>query len=259
MAAAMSIELVTARRRPALRGRARRIVWPRAKRRALARDPAPRSASSRSCSSRSCTRRCDRRSASTTGGRSLYAYVAVGGRARRRPGADPRRARPARAVPAAGGALHRRDGDLPDLLRPLHRLHRLEPELASTGRHFNGLDNLVDAVPRPLLLERAAQHGLLRGRACWCNTPSPSASRCSSTPTSAARKFFRVAFLLPFMLSPVAVSWMIGKSIMEYRFGPAATLARHLGWESPAFFASPWIAAPQHRWRWTPGSGFPSS
>src|SRR3990167_9345113 len=27
-----------------------------------------------------------------------------------------------------------------------------------------------------------------------------------------ARKFFRVAFLLPLMLSPVAVSWMIGKS-----------------------------------------------
>src|ERR1700736_6931594 len=56
------------------------------------------------------------------------------------------------------------------------------------------------------------------------------------------RKFFRVVFLLPLMLSPVAVSWMIGKSIMEYRFGPAATLARFLGWESPAFFASPWIA-----------------
>ena len=34
------------------------------------------------------------------------------------------------------------------------------------------------------------------------------------------RKFFRVAFLLPFMLSPVAVSWMIGKSLMEPRFGP---------------------------------------
>ena len=26
------------------------------------------------------------------------------------------------------------------------------------------------------------------------------------------------------MLSPVAVSWMIGKSIMENRFGPLATL-----------------------------------
>jgi multiple sugar transport system permease protein len=57
-----------------------------------------------------------------------------------------------------------------------------------------------------------------------------------------ARKFFRVVFLLPLMLSPVAVSWMIGKSLMEYRFGPAATLARNLGWDNPAFFASPWAA-----------------
>ncbi len=57
-----------------------------------------------------------------------------------------------------------------------------------------------------------------------------------------ARKFFRVAFLLPFMLSPVAVSWMIGKSLMEFRFGPLANLMRHLGWENPAFFTTPWIA-----------------
>ncbi len=57
-----------------------------------------------------------------------------------------------------------------------------------------------------------------------------------------ARKFFRVVFLLPFMLSPVAVSWMIGKSILEARFGPAAALARLLGWENPAFFSSPWMA-----------------
>jgi multiple sugar transport system permease protein len=57
-----------------------------------------------------------------------------------------------------------------------------------------------------------------------------------------ARKFFRVVFLLPMMLSPVAVSWMIGKSLLEYRFGPAATLARYLGWDNPAFLASPWMA-----------------
>jgi multiple sugar transport system permease protein len=56
------------------------------------------------------------------------------------------------------------------------------------------------------------------------------------------RKFFRAAFLLPLMLSPVAVSWMIGKSMLEYRFGPAARLARELGWDTPAFFAEPWIA-----------------
>ena len=53
-----------------------------------------------------------------------------------------------------------------------------------------------------------------------------------------ARRFFRVAFLLPLMLSPVAVSWMIGKSMLEFRFGPVSQLARALGWDQPAFFAS---------------------
>lgn len=57
-----------------------------------------------------------------------------------------------------------------------------------------------------------------------------------------ARRFFRVAFLLPLMLSPVAVSWMIGKSMLEFRFGPISQLARALGWHDPAFFASPELA-----------------
>lgn len=57
-----------------------------------------------------------------------------------------------------------------------------------------------------------------------------------------ARKFFRVAFLLPLMLSPVAVSWMVGKSMLEVRFGPIARLARELGWDNPSFFGSPEIA-----------------
>ena len=57
-----------------------------------------------------------------------------------------------------------------------------------------------------------------------------------------ARRFFRVAFLLPLMLSPVAVSWMIGKSMLEFRFGPVAQIARALGWSDPAFFASPELA-----------------
>ena len=70
------------------------------------------------------------------------------------------------------------------------------------------------------------------------------------------RKFFRVAFLVPFMLSPVAVSWMIGKSLMEYRFGPLARLARELGWQTPAFFAHPWTARitieALDAWMWIP-------
>jgi multiple sugar transport system permease protein len=70
------------------------------------------------------------------------------------------------------------------------------------------------------------------------------------------RKFFRVAFLLPFMLSPVAISWMIGKSILEARFGPAAALARLLGWDTPAFYGTPGIARASimvmDAWNWIP-------
>jgi multiple sugar transport system permease protein len=43
-----------------------------------------------------------------------------------------------------------------------------------------------------------------------------------------ARKFFRVVFLLPFMISPIAIGWMIGKAIFDARFGPFARLARDL-------------------------------
>lgn len=70
------------------------------------------------------------------------------------------------------------------------------------------------------------------------------------------QKFFRVAFLLPFMLSPVAVSWMIGKSLVVAPYGPLVKFAKMLGWESPAFFASPWIAkmsiAAMDAWVWIP-------
>ena len=56
-----------------------------------------------------------------------------------------------------------------------------------------------------------------------------------------ARKFFRVVFLLPLMLSPVAVSWMIGKSMLEVRFGPVSRIIRELGFE-PSFFGNAEIA-----------------
>ncbi|WP_298838013.1 carbohydrate ABC transporter permease [uncultured Roseobacter sp.] len=56
-----------------------------------------------------------------------------------------------------------------------------------------------------------------------------------------ARKFFRVVFLLPLMLSPVAVSWMIGKSMLEIRFGPISRALREFGVE-PSFFGTPEIA-----------------
>jgi multiple sugar transport system permease protein len=109
------------------------------------------------------------------------------------------------------------------------------------GRQFNGLDNVREMLQDPYywnalkntvyyIATIAVEFVIAFGLALLVNT------------AIRARKFFRVAFLMPFMLSPVAVSWMIGKSLMEYRFGPAATFARFLGWDTPAFFSSPWLA-----------------
>ena len=109
------------------------------------------------------------------------------------------------------------------------------------GRQFNGLDNVRELLQDTYywnalkntvyyIATIAVEFVIAFGLALLINTQIR------------ARKFFRIAFLMPFMLSPVAVSWMIGKSLMEYRFGPAASLARFLGWDTPAFFSTPWLA-----------------
>ena len=109
------------------------------------------------------------------------------------------------------------------------------------GRQFNGLDNLRQMWSDPFywnamlnmvwyLLAIIIEYAIAFGLALALNAEIK------------ARKFFRVAFLLPLMLSPVAVSWMVGKSMLEPRFGPLARLARAVGWDEPSFFGSPWIA-----------------
>ena len=110
-----------------------------------------------------------------------------------------------------------------------------------SGRQFNGTANLVQMWHDPfywnalgnmviyvlaILVEYAIAFGLALILAGQIR----------------ARKFWRVAFLMPLMLSPVAVSWMIGKSMLEPRFGPLARLARAIGIENPSFFESPWMA-----------------
>ncbi|OCW59529.1 carbohydrate ABC transporter permease [Hoeflea olei] len=110
-----------------------------------------------------------------------------------------------------------------------------------TGRTFNGLDNmrqmwrddfywnaLANMVRYTLAI--IVEYAIAFGLALMLNSQIR------------ARKFFRVAFLMPLMLSPVAVSWMIGKSMLEARFGPLARLARELGWENPSFFGTPEMA-----------------
>jgi len=56
------------------------------------------------------------------------------------------------------------------------------------------------------------------------------------------RKFFRVVFLLPFLLSPVAVSFMIGRSILDSHYGPVAQLLSAIGLPNLSFYDQPWPA-----------------
>ncbi|MCC7321671.1 MAG: sugar ABC transporter permease [Rubellimicrobium sp.] len=106
------------------------------------------------------------------------------------------------------------------------------------GRHFNGTANLVKMWNDPFywnalgnMVRYAAaivvEYAIAFGLALLLSAQIR------------ARKFFRVAFLLPLMLSPVAVSWMIGKSMLEPRFGPIARVMRDIGIDSPSFFSSP--------------------
>lgn len=53
------------------------------------------------------------------------------------------------------------------------------------------------------------------------------------------QKFFRVSFLLPFMISPVAVGWMIGRSIMDANRGVLPNLLEKFGLENISFFDQP--------------------
>ncbi len=110
-----------------------------------------------------------------------------------------------------------------------------------SGGRFNGLDNFYQMLRDPFywnalrnmifyVLMVLVEYAIAFGLALLLNSEIR------------GRRFFRVAFLLPLMLSPVAVSWMIGKSMMEIRFGPLAKLAKALGWQNPQFFSDPWVA-----------------
>ena len=126
---------------------------------------------------------------------------------------------------------------------------------SAAGRRFNGLDNFRQMWADPYFWNALGnmvfyvatvvlQYAVAFGLALLLNADIK------------GRKFFRVAFLLPFMLSPVAVGWMIGKSMFEYRFGPVTRLLRFLGWDEPTLLTTPWLAkttvAAMDAWVWIP-------
>src|SRR5688572_8967123 len=110
-----------------------------------------------------------------------------------------------------------------------------------SGRRFNGLDNIRQMWSDPFYWN-ALLNMVFYVAAVVVEYAIAFGLALLLSAEIRGRKFFRVAFLLPLMLSPVAVSWMIGKSMLELRFGPIARLARWLGWDAPSFFGSPILA-----------------
>jgi multiple sugar transport system permease protein len=116
-----------------------------------------------------------------------------------------------------------------------------------SGQKFNGIDNLVQLVHDPFYIN-ALLNMIYYVAAVLVEYAMAFALALLLNSDIKARKFWRVTFLLPFMLSPVAVSWMIGKSMLETRFGPIPRFVRWLGVQTPSFFGDPiwakiWIEA----------------
>ena len=108
------------------------------------------------------------------------------------------------------------DSDLRRIHRDMAVIRVFESLLqeVKTQRQFNGLANLRQLWADPYFWNAlgnmvfyvatvVVQYAIAFGLALLLNADIK------------AQKFFRVSFLLPFMLSPVAVSWMIGKSMLE--------------------------------------------
>ncbi len=112
---------------------------------------------------------------------------------------------------------------------------------SATGQKFNGLDNVRQMLRDPFFWN-AALNMVWYSLAIALEYIIAFGLALMLSMEIRGRKFFRVAFLLPLMLSPVAVSWMIGKSMLEPRFGPISNLARWLGVQDPSFFQSPAMA-----------------
>lgn len=69
------------------------------------------------------------------------------------------------------------------------------------------------------------------------------------------RRFFRVVFLLPMMLTPAAVGY-VGRMMLNESIGPVNDAFKHVGLPPPAWITNPALALPSlvlvDSWEWTP-------
>lgn len=113
---------------------------------------------------------------------------------------------------------------------------------SSQGRTFNGLNNLAQLWGDKFFWSALANIGWY-GLAILPEYAIAFGLALMLNAQILAQKFLPVAFLLPLMLSPVAVSWMIGKSMFVTQpAGPVVHFLQALGVERPVFYYNPWIA-----------------
>jgi multiple sugar transport system permease protein len=112
---------------------------------------------------------------------------------------------------------------------------------AVTGRQFAGLDNF-----RQLINDRGYREALgnmlVYVAAVLVQYVIAYGLAVLLSQQIRGRKIFRVIFLLPFMLSPVAVSFMIGKSMLNTQYGPMIPALEWLGFQNISFYDDPWMA-----------------
>ncbi len=112
---------------------------------------------------------------------------------------------------------------------------------AAAGRQFNGLDNFRQ------LLNDAGYWNAMRNMVYYVSAVLAQyviafVLAILLNQSIRGRKFFRIVFLLPFMLSPVAVSFMIGKSILNSQYGPIVPVLKALGFTNISFYEDPMLA-----------------
>jgi multiple sugar transport system permease protein len=112
---------------------------------------------------------------------------------------------------------------------------------AATGRHFTGLDNFRQ-IFHDLGYLNALRNMAFYVAAVLVQYVIAYTLALLLNQQIRGRKFFRVVFLVPFMLSPVAVSFMIGKTIFNSQYGPILPILNGIGIHNVSFFEDPWPA-----------------
>lgn len=105
-----------------------------------------------------------------------------------------------------------------------------------TGRQFNGLENFRQIAGDGRFWNALRNNFIFVGIGVPLQYAIALGLALLLNQEIRGRRFFRVVFLLPFMMSPVAAGWMIGRSIFDAQRGPLADLLRTLGFESISFF-----------------------